>query len=384
MKQRRIKILQLQPECHDRSHDPSDLAEQIVAAFPQDRFEFTSAFLQGKPLPSQPPSCAEKTHYFDLPESAFKGLRLRLKWDLYRFCRKHNFDVVICNRYKPVSAIQFLNRWLNIPVCVGISHGLGEYKTAWRRYFARRNIDNKWHFVGVSQAVTEYLMAQECGFTRNNTTTINNAIDISQTETALYTRDEARSQLQLPNNLVVIGAIGRLAKVKGHIHLVRGFAHVASEFQDAALAIIGDGKEEASLRRAAEELGIASRVHLLGWRDKAGKYAGAFDILVMPSLSEGLPRALLEGMCARLPIIASDIPALRPIVESAGGQLFPPGNERALADELRHILRLTAEERRKKGEQTYLYLVTNHTIEAYQAAYKKLIEDLLERNSHGF
>ena len=269
MSHRRIKILQLQPECHDRSHDPADLAEQIVAAFPKDRHEITSAFLQGKPEPSQPASCAEKTHYFDLPESAFKGLRLRLKWTLFRFCRQHAFDVVICNRYKPVSAIQSLNRWLKIPVCIGISHGLGEYKTAWRRLFAKLAIDRRWHFVGVSEAVTQYLIQQKCGFTRSNTSTINNAIDIVQTEAVLFSRDEARTRLRLPSAAVLVGAIGRLAKVKGHIHLIRGFSRVAREFPEAELALIGDGKEEAALREAASQLEIAPRVHFLGWLDNS-------------------------------------------------------------------------------------------------------------------
>ena len=97
---KRIKVLMLQPECHDRSHDRTDLVEQMISAFPGDRYEVTSAFLRGTPARDQPKSRAEKVHYFNVPPQALRGWRLRLGWILYRFCRDNRFDVVICNRYK--------------------------------------------------------------------------------------------------------------------------------------------------------------------------------------------------------------------------------------------------------------------------------------------
>lgn len=375
---RRVKVLQILPELHDRSHDPSDLAEQIVASLPRERFEVTSLFLEGKESPGEWGGMAERMYCFALPQSAFKGLRVALSWRLYCFCRAEGFDVVICNRYKPVSAMLRLNRWLRIPVCIGISHGLGEYKSGWRRFFARLSIDRRWHFVGVSAAVTNYLLEQDCGFTAVNTQTINNAIDVAQTEGELYTRDIARQKLNLPPQSLVIGAIGRLVSVKGHIHLLRAFARVAVMYPNVLLAIIGDGKEEVALRRSIMEFGLKEQILLLGWRDYARRYARAFDLFVMPSLSEGLPRALLEAMCAKLPIIASDIPALRPIVEGAGGQLCPPGDDEIMAERIRCALDLSATERAEKGEATYCYLVTKHTVEAYRQSYRELIEKLLK------
>ena len=83
----RVKILQLQPDYNENSHNYSDLAEQIVAAFPKDRYAVTSAFIRGKPSEEHPASRAEKTVYFDFPHTALSGSRVRLMWTIYRFCR---------------------------------------------------------------------------------------------------------------------------------------------------------------------------------------------------------------------------------------------------------------------------------------------------------
>lgn len=373
----RIRLLIIQPECHDRSHDPNDLVEQMIAAFPKEKYEITSAFLQGQPSPSHPPSAAEHVAYFDLPDHALKGMRLRLRWQLFRFCRERRFDVAICNRYKPVSLLMQLNRWLNIPVCIGISHGLGEYKGFWRRQLARWNMDQRWRFVGVSSAVTDYLTGLSCGFTAQNTTAISNAIDIAATEQAFLSREAARAELGITPEACIVGSIGRLVRVKGHIFLLQAFARIHERFPQAQLAIIGDGKEEGALRQEITRLGLEDKVLLLGFRKQAARFAQAFDLWVMPSLSEGLPRALLEGMCARLPVISSDIPALKPIVQGAGGLAVPAATVEPLAAALESYLAKPADELRQAGQAAYDYLCQHHSIAGYQASYRGLVEAAL-------
>ncbi|MCL2523452.1 MAG: glycosyltransferase [Betaproteobacteria bacterium] len=377
----RIRILQLQPECHDRSHDPTDLAEQIVAAFPRDRYEVTSAFLQGRPTPDQPKSCAEHVHYFELPDRAMRGLRLGALHALWRYCRAGKFDVVICNRYKPVNLLMTINRWWRIPVCIGISHISGEYDTFQRRRRFAASLRPNWRFVGVSPAVRDYLTGLGCGFARDNTVAITNAIDIKLVEDMLLHREEARAELGLPQEARLIGTIGRLTPAKGHVYLIRAFAAMATRYPDAHLAIIGEGREEAVLRETVAQHGLADRIHLLGWRTRAMRYIRAFDIWAMPSLVEGFARALLEGACGRLPVIASDIPAMQTFVDGAGGISVPPEDADALAAALAQYLGLDEKALRRKGEQAYAYLEAHHTIEQYRAAYRALVEQALA--AHG-
>jgi len=373
----RIRVLQLQPDCHGGSHDPTDLAEQIVAAFPRERYEVTSAFLQGRPTPEQPKSCAEHVHYFELPDRAMRGLRLGAFRALWRFCRAGSFDVVICNRYKPVNLLMTINRWWRIPVCIGISHGFGEYDTFQRRRRFAASLRPNWRFVGVSPAVRDYLTGLGCGFTLDNTVAITNALDIELVENMLLSRSEARAELGLPQEIRLIGTTGRLVRVKGHRYLIEAFAAIASRYPDVHLAIIGDGEKEAELRETVARLGLADRVHLLGWRSRAKRYIRAFDIWTMPSLVEGLGLALLEGMIGRLPVIASDIPAMRPLIDGAGGIPVPPADADALAAALDQYLNLDDETLRHKGEQAYAYVRKQHSIDNYRTAYRALVEQSL-------
>jgi glycosyltransferase involved in cell wall biosynthesis len=374
---RRIKILQLQPEYHENSHNYSDLAEQIVTAFPREKYDLTSAFVKGKPEAGHPSSRAERTVYFDLPDDILHGLRLRVSERIFRFCRNEKFDVVICNRFKQVNLMMLLNRFLKIPVCIGISHGLGEYDRFWRRKRAQMLIDGAWHFVGVSPAVRQYLLERRCGFTEQNTVTITNAIDIERAESEQYPREEARRRLKLPSDARIIGAAGRLVRIKGHRYLIQAFASVCEKYPEAHLCLIGNGREEEALRAEIARCNIGDRVHLPGFVAGAKRYVRAFDIWTMPSLTEGLGLALMEGMIGHLPVIASDIPAMRFIVEGAGGIAVPPANADALARALDDYLSLPSPQLVEKGEKAYLYLRENHRIETYRSKYLALVEEAL-------
>lgn len=379
---RRIKVLQLHPDYNIKAHDFADLGEQIFKALPVDRYETVNAFLRGQPAPGAPVSRADRSVYFGLTDAQLKGMRVRAMWRLYQFCRAEQFDVVICNSFKPVNMMLQLNRWLKVPLCIGIAHGFGEYDRFYRRRQTKRLIDKSWRFVGVSPAVKQYLLDCDCGFTEFNTVAITNAIDIEQAKALQLSREDARSQLGLDPNARLIGALGRLVPVKGHIYLIRAFASIKDRYLHAQLAIIGAGREDANLLAEIDRLGLAGRVHLLGFREDALQYVRAFDIWAMPSLAEGLGLALLEGMSGALPVIATDVPAMLPLIKGAGGIAVPPANADALSEALDSYLSLSDSQLRDKGEQAYRYLIENHEIGLFREKYLGLIE--LNLKPYGF
>ncbi|MCY1408794.1 Glycosyltransferase Gtf1 [compost metagenome] len=375
MSQRRIKVLQLQ---NYYNVNASDLAEQIIQALPTDRYEVTTAFLRGRPGSGEPVSKAERSIYFGYSKSAVSGLRLRALWSLYKHCRVEGYDAVIAHRFKPVNMLMLLNRWLGIRACIGVAHGFGEYDRSFRCWVARQLLTPAWRLVGVSRAVRDYLVGAGAGFTPANTRQINNAIDIARAESLQHPRDKSRDMLGLPPDAFVFGAIGRLVPVKGHIHLLRAFAEIKDERPDALLAIIGEGRARPELEAAIAELGLEGRALLLGAKDDALQYVRAFDAFVMPSLSEGLPLALLEGMSGHLSVIGSDIPSLKPILEDCGGRIAPAGQHAVLAGHLRDVLALSAEERAAEGERAYQYLCRAHSIDDFRRQYRELLVELLE------
>lgn len=371
---RKVKVLQLQPDYNVKAHDFADLAEQVVKAFPAERYEVVSAYLGGRPHEGQPTSVAERSVYFDLTGRQLKGMRLLALWRLFRFCRAERFDVVICNRFKAINMMLWLNRWLRIPNCIGITHGFGEYKRAYRRWQTARMIDEAWRFVAVSSAVKDYLLRCGCGFVEKNTVVINNAIDIDKARTLQLPRSGARASLGLSDDAFVFGAIGRLVPVKGHIHLVEAFARCAERLPGALLVIIGDGRSRSDLEAAVERLGLHGRVLLPGAKADALQYIRAFDVFVMPSLSEGLPLALLEAMSGELPVIASNIPAMAPILKGAGGLAVGVGDVEGLAKALAEHFELPRANLCERGLCAFNYLQQHHGIGQYRSQYLALVD----------
>jgi glycosyltransferase involved in cell wall biosynthesis len=158
------------------------------------------------------------------------------------------------------------------------------------------------------------------------------------------------------SRLPVIIAAGRLHPQKGQWHLLRAFAQVRKEMA-CQLAILGTGELEGYLRGLVKELGIEKDVHFLGWQENPFKFLAKAQLFVLPSVSEGLPLALLEAMACRLPVIATDCAgSSREIIAPRGveefGVLIPlidedryagfdpcAKEERAMADAILRILR---------------------------------------------
>lgn len=370
---RLIKLLQLQPEYNVKSENAADLAEQILIGLPSSQFEVTSAYLSGKPSNEQPVSVATISHYFNIAPDDLNGLRIEAMWKVFWFCKKNKYDVIICNRFKTVSILLLLNKILRIPLCIGISHVINEHRRAYRRWQINTFADKRWQFIGVSDAVKESMLQHKSGFTISNTHCINNAIDVEGVEKRLLKKEVARLKLKLPSHVMIIGAIGRLVKVKGHIYLIEALGKIADKHPSAHLAIIGTGSEKEHLESTARLLGLSDRIHFLGFIPDAIHFIKCFDIFAMPSLQEGLPLALLEGMAGKLPVIASDVPAMLPLIDGAGGLKVKPRSVEELAIALDIYLSMSDTERLHHGVIAHEYVKIHHNIETYRKNYQDFI-----------
>lgn len=125
--------------------------------------------------------------------------------------------------------------------------------------------------------------------------------------------------------------VGRLQKVKGTPYLIDAMTDV-----DAGLVIVGTGPEEKSLKERAKEKGLAARVTFLGNRSDVPKILSAADAFVLPSLSEGLPIALLEAWAAKVPTVVTDIGL--PVHKNQDALVVPAGNSAALKKAIQVIL----------------------------------------------
>ena len=138
---------------------------------------------------------------------------------------------------------------------------------------------------------------------------------------------------------VVIGAAGRMERIKGLHYLLQAFAEVAPESQELRLEIAGEGSLRSSLEEESCRLGISNRVTFLGWREDLPSLMAGWDIFALPSLDEGFPIAGLEAMAAGLPVVASAVGGLCELVKDGEtGWLVPAASPTELAPRLRELI----------------------------------------------
>jgi glycosyltransferase involved in cell wall biosynthesis len=139
---------------------------------------------------------------------------------------------------------------------------------------------------------------------------------------------------------VLIGTIGHLADHKGHRYLLEAMPRIVAREPSIRLAIIGDGELRGALESQASELGVADHILFTGFRGDAMDLLWALDLLVLPSVLEGLCTTLFDAMLRGVPIIASDTGGIPEALDNGRfGALVPPADPRALADRIVSILR---------------------------------------------
>ena len=146
-------------------------------------------------------------------------------------------------------------------------------------------------------------------------------------ETKLFAPSEnaratVRGELGINANSIIYSYIGRLSPEKNLMTLMEAFRKANV---NAKLLIVGDGPLMPTLKRYVRSRNMSSKVIFTGFRDDIHNVINAVDILVLPSLVEGLPTVILEAYSNGKPVIASDIPSIREVVQNRGdGILFHP------------------------------------------------------------
>jgi glycosyltransferase involved in cell wall biosynthesis len=166
-----------------------------------------------------------------------------------------------------------------------------------------------------------------------------------------------RSDLGLPPGRIVL-ALGQLVWAKGHRFLLDAWPQVVARHPDTVLVLVGEGPERRALEAHASRLGIEASVRFLGFRSPSSPYLQAADLFVHPSLTEGMPNAVLEAMAWSRPIVATEADGVPELVGDSA-RLVPPGDVAGLAQAVAGLLgdRSTADRlaaaARSRAESTY-------------------------------
>lgn len=209
-----------------------------------------------------------------------------------------------------------------------------------------------------------------------------NGVDIARF-TPGVSGQEFRQRFGLPRDAFVFGIVGRIEPRKGQMEFLDAAGRLLAGGRDLNFVIVGTGPDEyvgqvTSLLRSQPEL--AARTILTGVIEDMPKAMAAFDALVMPSLWEGFPRALIEAMACAKPAVAAAVGEVPEIVaDGVTGYLVPPGDVRALCRAMEKCIgRADA-----LGRNARQRVVAHYTIEQHVAIVQKNYADLLGRLSTG-
>ncbi len=178
-------------------------------------------------------------------------------------------------------------------------------------------------------------------------------------------RASARAALSLYDGDEVLVAVGRQEWQKGHHVLLEALSELIARRPRVVLVVAGRvGTMTPMLEEQVERLGVGRHVRFLGHRDDLPEVLAASDVFVFPSLYEGLGGSVIEAMALALPVVASDLPALREVVVPGVSALLVPANNAAsLARALETVLS-DAELAGRLGARGRELFINQFTIEA--------------------
>lgn len=180
---------------------------------------------------------------------------------------------------------------------------------------------------------------------------------------------------------LVVGTLASLSPEKGLPYLVKAAAMASNAGAKLRFVIVGDGPCRRELEDQVRAEGVQEIFELVGFQSQVSRYLRAFDIFVLPSLSEGLSSAILAAMASSLPVIATDVGGIPELIRHGhNGLLVPPGDAQALAAA---ILRLSVhpDEAREMGSRSRALMEEKFTLERKIAETEKLCYALLGKGA---
>ena len=302
---------------------------------------------------------------------------------IYRRLRRGRFDLVHTHSSKAGILGRVAARLAGVPRIVHTPHGhvftgyFGKTLTAlfirlerWAATFTDR-------IIGLTDQEIRDHLERKIGEPRQFVS-IPSGVDIGRFGSRpVASRPRVGASWGLPDRAFLIGSVGRLEPVKGHVYLLEAFVSLASRFPLLYLALVGEGELAHALRAFAQRSGLSDRVFFLGWREDTPSLLAAFDLFVHPSLNEGMGRALVEAMAAGLPIVACRAGGIAEVLaEGEAGLLVEAGTAPALAQGIETLLRdpaLRARLGSAARERARRYSV-EAMLEKIEALYRELFE----------
>lgn len=265
------------------------------------------------------------------------------------YFKREKFQIVHVHNPKPGLLGQLAAKLAGVPIIINTIHGLYFHKdsSALKRVFFI-------FFEKVSALCSTLIFSQN----KEDVNTLvkekiakpekirylGNGVDIEKFNSKRFSEEFVRNkkrELNIPEGFIVVGIVARLVQEKGYKDLFKAFSLVLKNLPKTVLLVIGPEemeKKDAIIPKDAFVGGVGKNIIFLGERADVEEIYPIMNIFVLPSYREGLPRAILEAMAEKIPVIASDIRGCREEIENnKSGILVPEKNPEKLAEAIMYL-----------------------------------------------
>jgi glycosyltransferase involved in cell wall biosynthesis len=233
------------------------------------------------------------------------------------------------------------------------------------------------HHVCVSQSVADFSIAS-ARLDPAQVSVIPNGVDFDRFSSA---SPADLAQFGIPPAADTLLFVGRLHRQKGLSVLLEAMPPLLSAFPNLHLLLVGSGPLEEEVRQHVARAGLQSRIHLIGRRNDVPSLMRASAALVLPSLWEGLPNAVLEAMAAGLPVVVTDVDGAGELVqEGRTGWVAKSGSAESLKSAIERRLNCSPATLTDVVRRSQSLVKSSFTWEACSQAHATLYTRLL---AHG-
>lgn len=227
---------------------------------------------------------------------------------LHYYFKKNNYQIVH-SHINTLSVIPlFVAKQCGVPIRIQHNHsvpGGPEFKrNALKNFLRLFSKTFSTHYFACSEKAGRWMFGNKT-FAQGKVFVMKNAIDFSEYEIADYEKSQLKTKLNLQSSFVV-GHVGRFTFAKNHEFLLEIFKNVLKLKPNAKLLLVGDGELRFKIEKKIRELGLTDKVIMVGKVTNPAKYYAIMDVLILPSIFEGLSMTTVEAQASKKNIVVSE------------------------------------------------------------------------------
>lgn len=305
----------------------------------------------------------------------FSALFLLLK-------KRNDYDIIHVHlASSPALTAVIAGYLLHKPVIVKLGGGkvIGDIDSSRRTWFGRlklyilkKGVDR---FIATTREIKEQL--ESSGLAQTKVVTIPNGVNITEYAPAtIIDKTKWRAEHKLAGRILLVYA-GRLEPEKNLSSFITAFSQAAKLDQTLHFLVLGSGSEETLLKQLVTRLKVEQQVTFLGQVKDPALILPLADVFVLPSVSEGMPNALVEAMSCGLAVLASAVGGIKDLIRhDQTGLLFTPQD---IAQMREAIIRIASDQAlaQQLGKNARLMIEQNHALDKVTIQYQQLYRELM-------